>query len=54
MCVSAYSHPKYRTGYAICVAVGRSANDMLTYRECIARCDFVHRLCKEYIFQRVN
>ena len=26
MSVSAYSHPKYRTGYAICVAVGRSDN----------------------------
>ena len=24
------------------------------YRECIARCDFVHRLYKAYIFQRVN
>ena len=24
------------------------------YRECIARCDFVHRLCEEYIFQPVN
>ena len=24
------------------------------YRECIARCDFVHRLCEKYIFQRLN
>ena len=28
MCVSAYSHPKYLTGYAICVAVGRSATTL--------------------------